>query len=223
MEWPRKLFEYKSLPDQYLETVQKDGKRFYDVDGNLYPSVTTVLSTLSKDGIMEWRKRIGEEEADRIMRKAANRGTKVHKLAEDYLLNKPDYKVGAMPNIVEMFNQLKPWLDDNVEYIYGNEIALYSHKIKSAGRCDLIAHVDGEPAIVDFKTSTKEKSADFIENYFMQVTAYAIMLFEMHNVVAKRAYILVTLEESNKLQVFKINIGDFLNKTILHFKNYHNS
>ena len=216
-----KTFDYYKLDEHDLKTVQVDGKRFYDVDGKLYPSVTTILSSMPKEGLDAWRARVGEEEANRIMRTAAKRGTNVHKVAEDYLKNDPAYTKGHMPDTLRMFNQIRPWMDDNVELVYGNEIALFSHRLKTAGRCDLIARVNGEIAIVDFKTSTNPKKAEWIENYFMQVTAYALAFYEMFGLVAKKGYILVTLEEENESELLPIKNKDYIDTTVNFFKQYH--
>ena len=204
-----------------LQTKQVNGKRFYDVSGELFPSVTTVLSSLNKQDIYEWRRRVGEEEANRISGQASRRGTKMHKMCEDYLLNKEGFAVDHMPSTINLFNQIRPWIDSNIEAVYGNEIPLFSKKLKSAGRCDIIAKVNGEPAVVDFKTSSKLKNAEWIENYFLQVTAYSIMLHEMYGMVAKKAYILIAVENEPNHQLFPIDIKDYYHRTLQVFRQYH--
>ena len=129
---------------------------------------------------MEWRQRVGEEKANEISRKASGRGTKLHNTVEKYLLNEmTDMKLKTMmPDIKEMFFDMRKIIDENIGDIYGIEQPLYSHKLKLAGRCDCIAEWNGELAIVDWKTASRTKDKDHIQNYFMQATAYAEMFEE---------------------------------------------
>lgn len=164
-----------------LDTVSIDGKRYYKTpDGSIYPSVTTVTSSFKKDYIEAWKKRVGEEEAAKVSRRASSRGTDLHTICENYTLNKPMYTRGMMPNIIEMFNKIKPIIDENVGTIYANEIALFSHELKTAGRTDMFCQFQGINTIVDFKTSNRVKKEEDIEDYFIQATTYAMMLEEMY-------------------------------------------
>jgi len=167
--------------DFELESTTTEKGRVYKVPGgNLYPSITTVLSSYNKQAILEWRQRVGEEKANEISRKAAGRGTKLHNTVEKYLLNEmTDMKIKTMmPDIKEMFFDMRKIIDENIGDIYGIEQPLYSHKLKLAGRCDCIAEWNGELAIVDWKTASRTKDKDHIQNYFMQATAYAEMFEE---------------------------------------------
>jgi genome maintenance exonuclease 1 len=167
--------------DFELESTTTEKGRVYRVPGGeLYPSITTVLSAYNKQAIMEWRQRVGEEKANEISRKAAGRGTKLHNTVEKYLLNEmTDMKLQTMmPDIKEMFFDMRKIIDENIGDIYGIEQPLYSHKLKLAGRCDCIAEWNGELAIVDWKTASRTKDKDHIQNYFMQATAYAEMFEE---------------------------------------------
>ena len=215
-------FIYHPLDEQELTTKSINGKRFYDVDGEYFPSVTTVLSTLSKDGLLEWRKRVGEQEADKIMRQAASRGTAAHKMWEEYLRNDPYYGKGAMPTSIQLFRQLQPWLDRNIDFLYGNEIPLFSKALRTAGRCDAIASVNGRPAIIDFKTSSKEKKEEYIKNYYLQCTAYSIMVEEMYGIVVEDAYILIAVEDG-KPQSFPFKTKKYKEETKVIFTNYKNN
>ena len=188
-------FKYQQLHEYNLTTTNIDGKRHYCVDGEFFPSVTTVLSSLPKPGLDEWRKNVGDEEADRVMRAAAARGTAAHTMWELYLRNDPKFSRGVMPTTMVLFKQLQPWLDRNIDFLYGNEIALFSKSLRTAGRCDAVASVNGRPAIVDFKTSTNQKKKEWIETYFYQVTAYAIMVEEMYGMVVEDAYILIAVAD----------------------------
>ena len=167
--------------DFELESTTTEKGRVYRVPGGeLYPSITTVLSAYNKKAIMEWRQRVGEEKANEISRKASGRGTKLHNTVEKYLLNEmTDMKLKTMmPDIKEMFFDMRKIIDENIGDIYGIEQPLYSHKLKLAGRCDCIAEWNGELAIVYWKTASRTKDKDHIQNYFMQATAYAEMFEE---------------------------------------------
>lgn len=185
------------------------GRKYFTQEGNSYPSITTVLSILGKDSIQEWRNRVGEKEANRISSFASKRGTAVHKLAEDYLNNEPDYKKGHMPTSVVSFNGIKPLLDERLDNIWMQEAFLYSDKLKCAGQVDCIAEFDGELSVIDFKTSSKEKKEEWITNYFIQASFYAAAFLERTGVAIKQAVILITVDDGQS-QVFKINTYDYL-------------
>ena len=154
-------FVYEKLPELDFELEAKtteSGRVYYTPSGKAYPSVTTVLGSMNKDAIDAWRKRVGEEEANKISGKASRRGEALHLACEKYLLNEmSDLKIrNMMPNIKELFFQLRPELDKNIGTIYAVEQPLYSDKLKIAGRVDCIAKWDGKISIIDFKTSSKE-------------------------------------------------------------------
>jgi genome maintenance exonuclease 1 len=181
-----------------LDTVSIDGKRYYKTpDGSIYPSVTTVTSSTKKDYIEAWKKRVGEAEAAKVSRRAAARGTDLHTICEQYTLNNPHHTKGMMPNIIELFTKIKPMIDENVGTIYANEIALFSHELKTAGRTDMFCQFQGINTIVDFKTSSKIKKEEDIEDYFIQATTYAMMLEEMfeHKLVVPQLAIIMTVAE----------------------------
>jgi len=153
----RKQFTHLPFKTIELQSTEIDGKRFYKVDDENYPSVTTVLSSFKKQGLLEWRQRVGKEAADKITRQAASRGTKLHHMCEDYVNNKDDYLKGRMPTTVDLFKQIKGYLDENLEAVYAVEGSLYCKKLKAAGKCDLICRMHGVNCIVDYKTSTSLK------------------------------------------------------------------
>ena len=154
----------KILPEIHTETIK--GKRFYVTpEGKKYPSITTVLSGRNSEGLVRWRQSVGNDVANQIMRTAAKRGTAVHELAENYLNNDELKNQEVLP--LFMFTQLKPELD-NINNVVTQEAGLYSDKWGIAGRVDCIAEYDGKLTVIDFKTSTKEKKDECIENYYMQ-------------------------------------------------------
>ena len=196
------------VPSVDLQTETIDGQRFYlTPSGNKYPSVTTALSHLNKKQIAEWRQRVGEEQAQKISSSASSRGTKLHKVCEDYVLNKPEF---LTENIVinQMFAPIKNYLDQHCDIIYGVETALYSDTLRLAGRCDLICRLHGMPCIVDFKTASKPKEEKWIQNYFMQTAAYSQMVYERYKIVAKWVCILISTEHDG-LQVFYRQTSDY--------------
>ena len=177
------MFEFVNLPelDFDLQSKTENGSRKYVTpNGDAYPSVTTILSAYNKKAIQEWRERVGEEAANKISTQASTRGTRLHSLCESYLLNElsPLKLNSVMPDAKELFVKIKPKLDDNIGKIYSLEQALYSDKLRIAGRVDCIAEWNGELSVIDFKTASKEKNEDWIQNYFMQCSAYAEMFEE---------------------------------------------
>jgi genome maintenance exonuclease 1 len=198
-----------------LNTEMVDGKRYYvHPDGSKFKSVTTILGERTdKSALYAWRKRVGEEEANKISVQAATRGTAVHLLCERYLRNEEDYLKGAMPSNVMSFNDLQKILDDNIDLIYANEIPLFSHRLKAAGRCDLIAKFNGINSIVDFKTSKKPKKEEWIQNYFLQATAYSLMAEEMYDIEIPQIVIMITVDHENP-QTFIKNKNDYIEKVL---------
>ena len=213
--------------DYDLETETINGKRFYKTpEGLLYPSVTTITSQHGKDKIIEWRKRVGEEEANRISTRASNRGTKVHKICENYLNNEEDYARTnpahihkTMPDTIAMFKSLQPLLDEHVNNIHALEIPLYSHHLKVAGRVDCIAEYDGKLSIIDFKTSSKLKEENWIKGYFMQCSAYAVMYEERTGIPVSQIVIMIAVDSEHP-QVFIKKRNDYIKDFISYREAY---
>lgn len=207
----------KILTDLKSETFP-DGKRYYTLeDGTRLPSVTTVLGAQKKEAIMKWRKRVGEEEANRVSRKATSRGTNVHTLCERYLNN--DSLGNIMPDAVEMFRSLKPLLNriDNIHY---QECALWSKLLGMAGRVDCIGEFDGVLSVIDFKTSKKIKTSADIEDYYWQTAAYALMYEEMIGQPIDDLVIIMAVEDEPPL-LFKQKTADHIHglvKAIQYYK-----
>jgi len=195
----------QQMPEVYTETINKN--RFYVTpEGNKYPSITTVLSGRAKEGINAWRERVGEAAANRIMRAASSRGTAVHELAENYLNNEELKNQEVLP--LFMFTQLKSELD-NINNIVMQEGGLYSDKWGIAGRVDCIADYDGKLTVIDFKTSTKEKKEAWIENYFIQCTAYCEMYEERYGQAIDQIAILIVCEDGT-VQTFVKDKKDYV-------------
>jgi ATP-dependent exoDNAse (exonuclease V) beta subunit len=202
-----RTFNYVKLPELQFELKQinaETGRRYNTPSGNSYPSITTVLShSTDKTFLIEWRKRVGDEEANRIVKKSTSRGTKLHKICENYLLNElNDFKIKTMmPDVKDFFLQLKPHIDENVGDVYGLEQPLFSDRLRIAGTTDCIAEWNGKLSVIDYKNSRRIKEEDQIQNYFIQCTAYA----EMFGDITKRPIeqiVVAIANEDGKPQIF---------------------
>ena len=196
-----------------VEPVSQDGVRYYPIPGadKYYPSVTSITSFKNAAFFAGWRKKVGEDEANRITNRATQRGTAFHSITEDYIkgeLNLDRY-LDNNPLSVRMFQSAKDTFD-RIDNIHCLETFLYSHYLGLAGRVDCIAEFDGELAVIDFKTSTKQKQENYIEHYFVQETAYAAMFLERSGIEVKKIVTLIATEEGS-VQVFqKYNLDDYL-------------
>jgi hypothetical protein len=171
-----------------------DGKRVYKTpSGSAYPSVTTVTGLHSAKGIAEWRKRVGEAEANRISSKASSRGTRIHGYCEDYL--RGNIFEADMFDL-EMFNSIKFLLDD-IDNIHCLEDPLYSDHLQVAGTVDCIAEFQGKLSVIDFKTSSRPKDRDDIHNYFMQTAAYAVSFEERTGIPIGRLVIIMAVDNDD--------------------------
>jgi len=203
----RKTFVHTPVSLGYddLGDASVPGTRLYVTpQGNTYPSITTVLSVRGKEAIYEWRRRVGEEEANRVTRHACARGTALHTIAEKYLNNEPDiYNTDEMPHVVALFRSIQPVLDNNIGRVVMQECPLYSDHLGIAGRVDLVAEYEGKLSIIDFKTSKRVKTRDEISNYFIQSCAYSIMFEERTGIPVPRTVIIMAVDDSSTPVVFK--------------------
>lgn len=203
----RKIFEHIGVDLGYkdLEAVTTDSGRVYQTpSGKKYPSITTVLGHFGKHKLMEWRKAVGEEVANRVGRLAADRGTRLHTICEKYIDNEEDvFGVKTMPHVKMMFNSIKPILDSRIGKVYLQEVPLYSDHLRIAGRVDLIAEFDGVKSIIDFKTSSRRKTAEDIKDYFEQEAAYAIMFEERTGIPIVNLVTIMAVENDKEPLVFK--------------------
>lgn len=198
------MFEHVKVDLGYgdLDSETKTtGRNYVTPDGKRYPSVTTVLSILTEDSIREWRARVGEETANKISHRASTRGTAVHAIIEDYINNEPEYAKKYMPNVYDNFLSVKSVLDDRIGKVYAQECALYSEHLGVAGRVDCIADFDGKISIIDFKTAKKPKKAEWITNYFIQESAYAIMWEERTGIPITQLVTIVAVDNEQP-QIF---------------------
>lgn len=191
-----------------LKTVSENGQRFYvDDKGDKYPSVTTVVGLESREQIKLWRKRVGEEKANQITKSATSRGTTMHQHVEDYLRKEKDFI--EFDNLIHegMFKGIRPVLDEIIPLAL--EAPMYSDKLKMAGRVDCIGFLDDALCIIDFKTSSKFKEDYMARPWFLQMTAYAIMVEELTGKKIEEIVALVMLENGH-FQIFTANHEDYI-------------
>lgn len=210
-----------NLPD--LETKTIDGKRHYITpDGNIYPSVTTVVGAGSKKHIDAWKKRIGEQEANKISTQARLRGEELHLMCENYLRNNPEYSKGHNHLTKDLFQPIKKILDHFVDDIFGLEVPLYSDTLKLAGRVDVVGSWKFVPSIIDFKTSKYNKKEEYIQSYFQQATAYALMYEERTGMKINNIILIIACEFDN-LQVIKRKKSKYIGDLYQSIEYYNNN
>ena len=186
--------------------MNTNGFRFYQVDGKNYPSITTILSIQKKEGLIQWRKNVGEAAAKWEMARAARRGKAVHTLVEQYLKGETPAIRDVLP--LGMFKLMKPYLDQ-IDNIHCLEKIMYSHKLTLAGQVDCIAEYNGKLSVIDFKTANKERIDSWNHNYYMQCTAYAIMYEELFGTPIEQIVVLIACEDGN-VQTFIKEKKDFI-------------
>ena len=204
------MFVHNEVSVPELSTKNINRKRFYQTpDGKLYPSITTVLNKKKMEGISEWRKKVGEDVANYIARTAAQRGTAVHKMCEDYLNNQhlawPDeFEKHKSKNFLAwcLFTQMRETLS-NINNIKCLESSLYSDTLKVAGQVDCIAEYKGNLSVIDFKTSSKERDDAWNENYYIQTCAYAEMFKERTGQTVDKLVILVVTQDGTVQEFIK--------------------
>ena len=196
-----KIFNHVGLIEPIeMNTVMIEGRRYYNTPtGNKHKSVTTVISNNAKkqEVLAKWRARVGKEKAQQISSRAATRGNRYHKLAENYMNNEHDDTLyREYPLVWIMFDSSRKILD-NINNIYLQEAALYSDFLGIAGRVDCIAEYNGVLSIIDFKTSAEEKKEEYLYDYYVQETAYACMLQELYDVKVKQLVTIIACENGD--------------------------
>ena len=197
-----------------------DGFRFYDIDGKAYPSVTSVLGIKKKAELQGWREKIGENVANWEMGRAARRGKATHLLVEEYLKGKTPSERGVLP--LGLFKLLRPYIDQ-IDNIHLLETIMYSPKLTIAGQVDCVAEYNGKLSVIDFKTANKERQESWIDNYFLQTTAYAQMYEETFGKNIDQIVILLASEDGS-VQNFVKEKKDYMSplmKSIDEFYKYY--
>ena len=194
----------------YTQTI--NGKRYYIIGESKLPSVTTILGSMTdKSGLDAWRKRIGEEKANQIGLQATNRGSAVHSIIEKYLHGEDTSDF--LPHIQQSLQNLKPLIDKHVTKVFATECPLYSDHLQLAGTCDAIVEWDGVPTIVDWKTSRRPKKKANIPNYFMQLSAYAVMWEERTGMPCNNTRIVMDVDNFHPV-MYKETRDDWIKKMI---------
>ena len=197
-----------------------DGFRFYNIDGKNYPSITTVLGIRKTEQLKGWREKIGENVANWEMGRAARRGKSFHTLVEQYIKGETPSIRDVLP--LGLFKLLKPYIDQ-IDNIHLLEAIMYSKKLTVAGQVDCVAEYNGKLSVIDFKTANKERQEDWIDNYFLQTTAYAHMYEETFGTPIEQIVILIASEDGTTQPFIKIK-ADYekeLGKAIQGFYKYY--
>jgi len=188
-----RIFTHVPTQLEHLPKItNQNGDRVYQVGKLYYPSVTTVLSQHTRKGIQEWQERVGYEEAKKISSRAAANGTRFHTHVEQYLKNNQTLAMSLIE--VERLSLFEPYLY-KIDNIRAQEATLYSDHLRLAGTVDCIAEYDGKLSVVDFKTSAREKELAYVQHYFMQAAAYAIMFEERTGVPISNLVVLVSVAD----------------------------
>ena len=181
------------LPDLTAETGPS-GRLYKTPDGLEYPSLTTVLHILSEAAIADWRKRVGEAQADATSKRASERGTALHEAIERFLKNEDTSDITPATRI--LLNRSRLTLR-RINNIVAQEIALWSDEMRVAGRCDCIADFDGIPSVIDFKTSDRVKKVEWIQSYFQQATGYSMMWQERTGRIVEQIVIIIVGDDGS--------------------------
>lgn len=186
---------------QPLSRVNSNGTRLYETpDGNKLASVTSVLDKTkpeaSRIALAKWRKSVGEQKAQEITTTAANRGTRMHKILEDYIAGIPLNETITNPYAIESLKMAKVVIEQglsNVDEVWGSEVPLYYPELY-AGTTDCVGIHQGEPAILDFKQSNKPKKYEYIEDYRLQLCAYAACHNKVYGTNIRKGVILMCVK-----------------------------
>ena len=208
------------LGDLELKKKEVDGLRLYNLpNGNWVPSITSVTSFYNREVFRKWRQRVGDAEANRITKESTTRGTDYHEAAQAYLENRELDWNNYLPLTEFMFKSTKPYLD-KIGTIHAIERTLYSEYLGLAGRVDCIAEYDGELAIIDFKTSKKIKPEKWIEQYFVQETAYACMYYELTGIAVEKLITIMVTPEGDVHVYDKRNKSDYIKLLVNYVKEF---
>ena len=189
------MFDFVNLDLPKLERETVEGVRYYSVPDEdellKLVSITSITSHYNKEIFTNWRKRVGNETADRITKAATSRGTDMHTLTENYLKNA---ELPPVQPLAEFLFKISKSKLKHINNIHALEGSLYSKQLGIAGTVDCIAEYENELAIIDFKTSKKPKPREWIDHYFVQCMAYGCMLYELTGIPVKKLVIIMACE-----------------------------
>jgi hypothetical protein len=191
-----------------------EGRKYVAPDGNKLPSVTTILDATkpleAKKALIEWRRRVGEQKAKEITAEAAGRGTRMHKWLENYVLKGETGEPGSNPYSKQSHQMAHTIISQglsNCPEFWGTEVSLYFPKVY-AGTTDLVGLHNSDEAILDFKQTNKPKKREWIEDYFLQLTAYANAHNEVYGTKIRKGVILMC-SAANEYQEFIVEGNEF--------------
>ena len=203
------MFNHIPIKTPVLETAHYDGKHFYSINGEKFPSITTILHSFPNPNIEAWKARTHNWEE--IQNESFEVGTELHGKIESYLKNKDhDKDIALLP--MKLFYNLKPELD-KIQNIQAQETRLYHKDLKVAGTVDCVAEYEGERCIIDFKNSRKPKKEQWINDYKIQVTAYSKMFEYCTNQKIDLGIILIANWDGST-NVFKVDIPKYEDKLL---------
>ena len=216
-----------------ISRKQVEGKRLYTTpNGDAVPSVTTILdktkSEEKRQALRNWKKRVGEAKAQEIVTEAAGRGTRMHKWLEDYVVNSDMGKPGSNPFSQQSYKMADIIVNEglsNVDEYWGVEVPLYFPKIY-AGTTDCIGLYEGSPAIIDFKQTNKPKKTEWVQDYFLQLAAYAEAHNEVHGTKINKGVILMCSAEFKfqkwvlEGKEFENNVQNWWNRVEQYYLNF---
>jgi hypothetical protein len=214
----RKFFTFNLVPRTEYSVPLPPDPRWPQIPGRtLYKSVTTIINEKAdKTYLNEWRERIGDKAADEIAARARYRGQVIHDMAEAYLMGQEYWRGHGTINILD-FNRVVPLLNANVSNIYGIELPLYSHRLRTAGRTDVVCQWQACNSIVDFKTARKEKLEEQIQDYFIQTTTYALMFQEIYSIDIPQICVIILVDHESTPRVFVKDKDEFIPKVEEYF------
>lgn len=191
-----------------------EGRKYLAPDGEKLPSVTTILDATktleAKQALINWRRRVGEQKAKEITAEAAGRGTRMHKWLENYVLTGETGEPGSNPYSKQSHTMAHTIITEglsNCPEFWGTEVSLYFPKVY-AGTTDLVGLHNSDEAILDFKQTNKPKKREWIEDYFLQLTAYANAHNEIYGTKIRKGVILMCSAD-NQYQEFIVEGNEF--------------
>lgn len=214
------MFIHQPFEFQQIERVTVEGKRRYKTpEGNIYPSVTTVLSDYKDDGLKKWIAKVGQTEANMRKTQGANRGTGIHAIYEDFVSNRLDISKYD-PITYSMFKESERYLREGMNLVHNLEFAVWSDRLQTAGTADSLCEWCGVTSILDYKTSGRPKKEEWITGYFIQETVYAMCVYERIGLKVPQIVTFMVNERDPEPQIFVKKTEDFILEAIKTFRDY---
>lgn len=209
------------LPKLKRETI--DGDRYYTIpeENELLKmvSITSVISHINRDIFIKWRKKVGNEEADKITKAATSRGTDMHTLVENYLYNRQLPPVQPLSQFLFKISKTELNKINNIHCLEG---PLYSKRLGVAGTTDCIAEHDGSLSVIDFKTAKEPKPTKWIEHYFVQAMFYGMAYYEMTGTQIKKLVIIMACENGECVVYEETDLNKYMKLVIKYIKQFVN-